>query len=111
MLSPDVLSQLAPLALKSIVGLLITGVIMYPFRKIHKEWSSLKEEQSAIHKELVQQRTNCLTTLQTQGEEQIKLLGKAVDVLDGVRLDLAEQTGYLKAFVPAPRIRRAAAKK
>ena len=83
---------------------------MYPFRKIHKEWSSLKEEQSAIHKELVQQRTNCLTTLQQQGATMVDLQTKTVDLLQGVRLDLAEQTGYLKAYIPT-RTRRAAAKK
>ena len=110
MLSPDVLSQLAPLALKSIVGLLITGVIMYPFRKARKEWTALKDEQAAIRQELVHQRTNCLTTLQQQGATMVDLQTKTVDLLQGVRLDLAEQTGYLKAYIPT-RTRRAAAKK
>lgn len=110
-MNPDLLSQIAPLAIKSVVGLIITGVIMWPFRKARKEWTALKDEQAAIRTELVQQRTNCLQTLQNQGVEQIALLGKAVSALDGVRIELAEQTGYLKAFTPAPRTRRAAAKK
>jgi hypothetical protein len=70
---------------------------MWPFRKARKEWITLKEEQSKIHSELVQQRTNCLTTLQQSNQQQVKLLEKAVDILEGVRLDLKEQTGYLKA--------------
>ena len=111
MFNPDLYTQLAPLAFKSAVGLVITGVIMWPFRKARKEWTALKEEQAAIHKELVHQRTNCLTTLQQQGATMVDLQTKTVDLLQGVRIDLAEQTGYLKAFVPAPRIRKAAAKK
>ena len=74
------------------------------------EWIALKDEQAAIRTELTTQRTNCLNTLQMQGVEQIKLLGKAVDVLDGVRLDLREQTTILRLF-PQPRARKAAAKK
>lgn len=108
------LTQLAPLALKSIVGLIITGLLgafMWPFRKARSEWTALKKEQASIHAELVQQRTNCLTTLQSQGVSQIELLGKTVAALDGVRLDLAEQTGYLKAAVVQPIRRRRTAKK
>jgi len=111
---PDVWSQLGPYVAKALIGLAISGalgVIVWPFRKLKAEWVEMKKDQASIHSELVQQRTNCLTTLQLQGEEQVKLLSKAVDILDGVRLDLAEQTGYLKAFVPAPRTRKAAAKK
>ena len=108
--NPEVVNQLAPLAFKSAVGLVITGVIMWPFRKARTEWIALKDEQAAIRTELTTQRTNCLNTLQMQGEEQIKLLGKAVDVLDGVRLDLREQTTILRLF-PQPRARKAAAKK
>ena len=75
---------------------------MYPFRKAKKEWTSLKETTQAIQNELAQQRTNCLTTLQEQGVKQIELLTKAADTLDGVRLDLAEQTGYLRASSAPP---------
>lgn len=115
MATPDLVSQLGPLVYKTVVGLVLTGllgVIMWPFRKARKEWSALKVNIEATHKELVQQRTNCLTTLQEQGAEQIALLVKTVSALDGVRLDLAEQTGFLRAGVaPLPRRRRALAKK
>jgi hypothetical protein len=61
------------------------------------EWTAMKAEQTNIHSELVKQRENCLTTLQTQGEEQIKLLGKTVDILGDVRVSIAEMAGYCKA--------------
>ena len=104
----SLLTQLTPLVYKTLVGIALTGllgVFMWPFRKARKEWVALKNEQASIHAELVQQRTNCLTTLQQQGESQVKLLEKAVAALDGVRIDLAEQTGYLKASVPKTRKR------
>jgi hypothetical protein len=113
-IADPLLSQLAPLALKTVLGAIfagLLGVIMWPFRKARKEWITLKEEQSKIHSELVQQRTNCLTTLQTQGVTQIELLEKTVAALDGVRLDLADQTGCLRALTSQPLRRRRKAKK
>jgi hypothetical protein len=108
-------TQVVPAAVKWGVGLALTGllgVFMWPFRKMKAEWIEMKKDQVLIHTELVQQRTNCLTTLQTQGVQQIELLGKTVAALDGVRLDLAEQTGCLRALTAQPpRVRRAAAKK
>lgn len=107
----DFLTQLGPVALKTVLGLVFTGLIgaiMWPVRKAKKEWVALKTNLQETHKELVQQRTNCLTTLQQQGETQIELLGKTVAALDGVRLDLREQMGILR--VP-PRARVARRKK
>lgn len=108
------LPQLAPLAIKAGVSLVITGLlgaVMWPFRKARKEWIELKKEQTLIHEELVKQRTNCLSTLQNQGVEQIELLSKTVAALDGVRLDLAEQTGCLRAMTAQPPRRRLKSKK
>lgn len=109
-MNPDIWKEIGPALLKTGLGLIVTGmlgVIMWPFRKAHKEWTSMKHDLASVHEELVKQRTNCLTTLQEQGTEQIKLLSKTVEVLDGVRLDLAEQTGYLRAAVDvAPKRRR-----
>ena len=110
----DFYSQVAPAAFKWLLGIIFAGfmsVILWPFRKARKEWGTLRTEQASIHAELVQQRTNCLATLQAQGVQQIELLGKTVAALDGVRLDLAEQTGYLKAAMVQPIRRRRTAKK
>lgn len=106
------LSQfLYKVAISAVVGVIMT-VVLWPFRKARKEWIALKSEQALIHQELVQQRTNCLTTLQQQGVQQIELLGKTVAALDGVRLDLAEQTGFLRAMTAKPsRLRLRTAKK
>jgi len=110
----EVWNQLAPIAFKAFVGLALTsllGAIMWPFRKARKEWIALKSDIASTHAELVQQRTNCLSTLQAQGVTQIELLGKTVAALDGVRLDLAEQTGCLRTMTAQPIRRRPASKK
>jgi hypothetical protein len=109
-MTPDFTAFIYKAAASAVVGAIIAA-LLWPFRKARKEWSTLKEEQASIHAELVQQRTNCLTTLQTQGVQHIELLGKTVAALDGVRLDLAEQTGYLKAAMVQPIRRRRTAKK
>ena len=98
--NPDFASQLGPTVFKSIVGLVISGllgVIMWPLRKMKSEWNAMKSEQTNIHSELVKQRENCLQTLQTQGDRQIELLGKTVDILGDVRVSIAEMAGYCKA--------------
>ena len=84
---------------------------MWPFRKMKKEWQGVKESLAAVHEELSVQRGNCLSTLQSQGAEQVALLGKTVSALDGVRIDLAEQTGCLRAMTAQPpRLRRSTKK-
>ena len=99
---------------KALVTLAVGGlgyIIMFPVRKARAEWISLKETTAKIHEELSQQRTNCLTRLQSQGDEQIKLLGKMADTLDGVRLDFAEHRSYVQGLVQSPRRVKAYAKK
>ena len=60
---------------------------MYPFKKIVAAYKETHEALQGISKELTEQRSNCLTTLQQQGEEQIKLLGKTVEVLQEMHTD------------------------
>jgi len=110
-MTSEFLTQLGPIALRTMVGLVFTGLIgaiMWPVRKAKKEWSKLTTKLDAVHMELVTQRSNCLATLQVQGDTQIELLSKTVAALDGVRLDLREQMGILR--VP-PRARVARRKK
>ena len=99
---------------KALMTLAVGGlgyIIMFPVRKARAEWISLKETTAKIYEELSQQRLNCLTTLAHQGVEQISLLAKMSDTLDGVRLDLKEQTGFIQGLVQSPRRTRAYAKK
>ena len=86
------------------------AIVLWPFRKARKEWTALKEEQKLIHQELVTQRTNCLTTLQNQGDRQIELLGTMSTTLTGMALSQAEMTGYCKASACTP-VRRSIRKK
>lgn len=109
-MNPELSQFLYKVAASLAVGVIVTA-ILWPFRKVRKEWIALKSDLADTHAELVTQRTNCLQTLQNQGSEQIALLGKTVAALDGVRLDLAAQTGYLSAMAAQPLHKRRAAKK
>lgn len=89
---------------KSLIGIVVAGVgallmypLKYPFKKAKAEWQSLKSDIDSAKKELVNQRTNCLSTLQDQGEKQIELLGKCATTLEAMHLSQAEMSGYLKA--------------
>ena len=87
----------------------VMSIVLWPFRRARKEISEFKSQQGAIHAELVQQRENHLTHIEQYGKAQTELLEKMCGVLDGVRLDLREQTVILR--MGCPRTRRAAAKK
>lgn len=63
------------------------AALMYPFRKLKKAWEEATAKLDTVHKELILQRTNCLSTIQNSNQRQVELLGKAVDVLDEMRLD------------------------
>ena len=103
-----------PLLSKALWGLMVGGLgalLMWPMRKARKEWVSLKDTTASIQAELEKQRTNHLSHIESHGEQQIVILNKMVDALDGVRLDLKEQTGYLMASALPCKTRSRRAKK
>lgn len=108
MISPELTQFLYKVAASMAVGV-VMGIVLWPFRRARKEISEFKSQQEAIYSELVQQRENHLTHIEDYGKQQTELLTKACEVLDGVRLDLREQTVILR--MGCPRTRRAAAKK
>ena len=106
--------DIMPYINKALVALVVGAlgyVTMFPFRKAKAEFVAIKTAVLETKKELEQQRTNCLSTLQTQGDKQIELLGKMSDTLDGVRLDFAEHRSYVQGLVQSPRRTKAYAKK
>ena len=93
---PTVFWQIAD---KLIIGSIVTALgalLVSPFKKAKKEWTSLKADIEKAQKELVHQRTNCLTTLQDQGNAQIALLEKAVTTLEAMHLDQKETLGIIR---------------
>lgn len=99
----DVTPVIWHIATKLLIGSVVTGVgalVMYPIRsavrKIKTEWATLKDGVESAKAELVHQRTNCLTTLQGQGEEQIKILGKCASTLEAIHLDQKETLGLIR---------------
>ena len=78
----------------------ILGLLMFPIRSVLKsaraEWRDVTEKIASVERELNVQRTNCLTTLQRQGQAQIDLLEKANSTLEAMHLSQVEMSGYLK---------------
>jgi hypothetical protein len=108
-MSPEILEQLGPLAFKALVGIIVTGLLgafMWPFRKMKKEWQGVKESLAAVHEELSVQRSNHLSHIESNGKQQIELLAKMAESMDGVRLDLREQTTILRMSAPKMRVTR-----
>jgi predicted CopG family antitoxin len=58
-----------------------------PFRKIIQAYRETKASLSDISKELTEQRTSSLDMLQRQGDKQVELLGKTVEVLQEMHTD------------------------
>ena len=96
----EVVPVLMPYIVKALVGLALTGIgalLVWPFKKVRKEYISLKQAINNTQAELIMQRTNCLQTLQNQGDKQIELLGEVAGTLSSIHLDQKEQMGYIKA--------------
>jgi hypothetical protein len=64
---------------------LLSGLLLFLAKRAFRKVENLWETTQCINSELTLQRTNCLTTLQEQGREQIGLLR-----------DIAESVSYLK---------------
>lgn len=63
------------------------SVAMYPIKKISNAYTEVKDSLEKLHTELTTQRTNCLATLQEQGEEQITALKEIVSALRDMHID------------------------
>jgi hypothetical protein len=89
-------SAFAGLAATTIVGILVFPIRTF-FKNVRNEWRAATAKLAGVEKELNIQRTNCLTTLQHQGQSQIDLLEKATNTLEAIHLSQVEMSGYLKA--------------
>jgi len=79
-------------------------------RKVKAAYVELTEAVQSTKDELTKQRSNCLTTLQAQGDAQVKLLTKVADTLDSIHLETKAQTGFIQGLA-SPRRATAARKK
>ena len=98
--NPEVNQVIGSYVTKAIVGTVVAGLmglLLLPLKYVKREWIAIKGQMKATHAELENQRINCLSTLQTQGASQIELLRDSVKTLGDIRVELAEQTGFLRA--------------
>lgn len=84
------------------VALTVGGwMLMFPVRtlldKAKKFFEGFDTRLKGIETELSTQRTNCLTTLQSQGAEQITVLKEVSKTLQDMHLDQKEMAGYIKS--------------
>jgi len=87
----------------------VGGILMWPYRKVKAAYVELMEAVQSTKDELTTQRSNCLTTLQVQGDAQVKLLTKVADTLDSIHLETKAQTGFIQGLASPRRV--AAARK
>ena len=74
---------------------------MFPVRtlieKAKEFFAGFDSRLKGIEVELSTQRTNCLTTLQSQGAEQVLVLREVAKTLTDMHLDQKEMAGYIKS--------------
>ena len=79
---------------------------MFPVRTLAEKAKKFLEDfdsrLKALETELSTQRTNCLATLQKQGDEQIKTLDRMATTLDKMHESQIEMTGYWKGMNHRP---------
>jgi hypothetical protein len=93
---PDVVKEFRHEIVVSIMVSGFLGGVMYPFRKIKEGWKNTQAKLDAVSVELTTQRTNCLTTLQRQGDAQIEILKDVSQTLRDMHLDQKELLGRVK---------------
>lgn len=79
-----------------VAGWLLLFPIKALIKSIHTRWAKAVTTLDTVQNELVLQRTNCLTTLQSQGNQQIEILEKVASTLDHIRESQVEMVGYMK---------------
>jgi metal-dependent amidase/aminoacylase/carboxypeptidase family protein len=98
-LANNSLSILGEFKHEVVITMMVTGflaAVSYPFRQAKAKWEAMTGKLDAVHQELTLQRSNCLTTLQAQGTEQVNLLKKTVEVLGEIRMDNREMITHLR---------------
>lgn len=96
--STPLLSQLIDKMFVSFVVTAVGGALVWPFKAIKRKGEELTQELKLMQAELVTQRTNCLTTLQTQGAEQITLLKRVADTLDKTHETQMSMSGFIQGM-------------
>jgi hypothetical protein len=98
-LASNSLSLLGEFKHEVVITMMVTAflaAVSYPVRKLKEEWYAFSQKLEDVRTELEVQRSNCLTTLQSQGTEQVKLLTKTVEVLGEIRMDNREMITHLR---------------
>jgi len=72
-------------------------VVMFPLRYIVNIIKDRFRVLDDVKDELEMQRTNCLTTIQQNGKDQLELLERMADTLDKIHTSQAELSGYVRA--------------
>lgn len=90
----EIPGAVAALAVTAILGVLVFPIRIF-FKAVRVEWKAATEKLASVERELQIQRTNCLTTIQSQGATQVELLGKVVDTLESMHLDQRTLLGRL----------------
>jgi hypothetical protein len=82
-------------AVLSVLGWIVFFPVRTVYTKASAEWFRATAQLDEVNKELTTQRTNCLQTLQNQGDTQIGLLKETVKVLNDMHLDQRTLLGRL----------------
>ena len=71
-------------------------VVMFPMRYIVNMVKERFKVLDDVREELETQRTNCLTTIQANGVDQLNMLERMADTLDKIHTSQSELTGYIR---------------
>lgn len=86
---------------KFYVSLIVTaagGALLWPFKAAKSAVKAAGDRLTAVEKELVIQRTNCLATIQKNTETTNEILERVADTLDRTHETQVEMSGFLKGM-------------
>jgi len=79
---------------------IVTYVILFPIRSawqsVGERFKNAMDTLNAVHQELITQRTNCLATLQQEGEKQTEVLKEISNTLTDIHVDQSRTLGIIE---------------
>ena len=94
----SVLEAIADKLIVSAVVTLVGGALLWPFRKIKKEWGEVTSKLTTLQLELETQRTNHLTHIENNTQETVTVLKDVAKTLQDIHLGQKESFGYIRGL-------------
>ena len=92
------LNQVLDKLLVSVIVTAVGGALVWPFKAAKSALKTATDRLVAVEKELVVQRTNCLSTIQRNTETTNEILERVADTLEKTHDEQVKMSGFIQGM-------------